>query len=330
LEPVKETGQTANATIKSVNEIRSAVSTLINLIFPDIKVTDHIHIQKVSLNFIRNNKYRTSKYIESWKGGKLLTLIRSITLINEDAFFLRMCFKQTQEITAALLAFFTLLRPIEIVQLSLEGWRDQGHGYILSTVLKNAQFVYTDIFIPHIEEEAISPARWVSRLIRLNKLIPTYKGKDDFLFIDWVTGKQASSYYIRQLLKSVLNQLEASSQYTAYSFKHAAISYLVERGVPEKDIEEAARYRSQQKSSMVANYYAVSEALKRIHLLLAKASELNPVSSSSVSQDHDIIPFQSLSSAPPSPPILDDRMQEIDSVRGDDRADDHSSPEHFN
>jgi hypothetical protein len=61
-----------------------------------------------------------------------------------------------------------------------------------------------------------------------------------------------------------------TTTFSAYSIKHAAMSFLVKNGASDADIELAAHYK--RKNEVIGQFYAKRESLKRIHDLLAKAT----------------------------------------------------------
>jgi site-specific recombinase XerD len=85
-----------------------------------------------------------------------------------------------------------------------------------------------------------------------------------YLFLN-NNNRQCSTSYMMTLLKGVLHQCGIDKEFSAYSFKHAMCKYLIDSGCSEADVDEAARWKQKSKSSMVANHYAYTFTMKRIH-----------------------------------------------------------------
>jgi hypothetical protein len=80
---------------------------------------------------------------------------------------------------------------------------------------------------------------------------------------------QLTTYHIRKILINNSTKAGIPSHFTAYSYKHAAISYLVRFNIPQQQIEQACRFKFHK------HEYAVSESVKQIHKLLAYATSQN-------------------------------------------------------
>jgi integrase len=250
----------------TVKVIKTALSTLLQITFSYNPTTE-----RTAKNLAKawNKDHKTgARYIEMW----------------EAANFLEWCNRNTfdfsvdptegqhellQEKTLALIAFFTLLRPNELQSLKFKpdkNFRRVENGIVTYITVKSYQNRITQLFIPNVDNNLqISPRHHVEHLLKLRK------AADEALFIDTKTGQQLSLYRIILALKEVLAQIGAAS-YGAYSFKHAAMTYLVKQNVPEKDINQAARYSSKGQQSVVGKYYACSEAQIKIFELIAQAA----------------------------------------------------------
>jgi hypothetical protein len=110
----------------------------------------------------------------------------------------------------------------------------------------------------------------VYTLIRPNELRSLRTDKSNFTRT--TEGAQLSDNKIHLSLKAILSYI-GPAQFGLYSFKHAAMTYLVKMNVPEAYIAQAARYKDKSQPSVIGKYYARTEAVKKIQILLSQAVE---------------------------------------------------------
>jgi hypothetical protein len=81
------------------------------------------------------------------------------------------------------------------------------------------------------------------------------------------------------------------SHFTAYSYKHAAISYLVKFNIPQQQIKQACRFKFYKQDSKIFAYYAISKSLKLIHKLLSSATSQNRTLEGLIENSKEIEPI---------------------------------------
>jgi predicted transcriptional regulator len=244
-----------------VRIVKTAVSMLLKLAF-GVKVADDVRAKVLARTWNRNHP-QTARYIEMWDAGTLLEYYRQnprkeITDSSQDYY-------EAVDRAVALTAFFTLMRPNEMASIRRDkNFKKMEDGFLAYITVKSYQDMKVPVFIPKTEDVNISPYAHIEALDRLNNNIALFSQKGD--------GAPLSTYAIRQSLNRTLRLIGVGDKYTAYSFKHAAMSFLVRNNTPREAINEAARYNLRKNNDIVAKYYARSEAVKKIHSLLAQAA----------------------------------------------------------
>jgi integrase len=259
--------QNKRITASTVRVIKTSLSTLLQVAF-SYDPTEAKIAKNLAKTWNKSHK-QGARYLEMWNAADLLDWCEK----NPIDFSVQPRMEQhdaLQTKTMALIALFTLLRPNELASLKFKPEKDFRRledGIVTYITVKSYQNRITQVFIHNVENFHISPRHHVEHLLKLRK------EEDEAVFINLKTGQQLSLYMTILALKDVLGQIGQAS-YGAYSFKHAAMTFLVKQKVPEKDINAAARYSSKGQPSIMGKYYACSEATKQIFELIAKAASL--------------------------------------------------------
>jgi hypothetical protein len=190
--------------------------------------------------------------------------------------------------TTILVGFFGLTRFMELVQIRIdEGCiiREKDGGYLMfkpkSSVNKDAL-----VFVPSIPDKRICPWAVIEKLMEFNELlvkVPSFKSKSSnfsstlllisphFLFLNPNSGGKLDSRFLTIKIKNKMGKMGIDSvRFTAYSTKHAVVTFLVDKGLSVDEIEKAMHYK--QKNNTITNHYAVKSAVKKASMLLASAA----------------------------------------------------------
>jgi hypothetical protein len=259
----------------SFNNIKSAVSSFFRLAFK-VEVSGNPRINFVTRQ--RNKEHPSmARYIEAWDAGKLLDYFRTLDLgcknetkSEEQKNDLHL--RYLHQKVSGLLMFFCLLRPAEMLRIIIEEVKVVSEGLFVLTSIKTMMTRRSFVFVPSLPKTpVICPCVAITELINFYKVMNV---QSIFLFSN-KEGKQLPHASLSGLLKDLLARAGIDARFTAYSIKHAAISFLINRGVPLKCIEQAARYRSVE--SVITKHYAVIPTMKVLHQLMAEASVMNPL-----------------------------------------------------
>jgi hypothetical protein len=230
-----------------------------------------------------NAKYKD----DIWDAGIVLDYYRNYTefydnlSVDEKALSLHSFYLVK---TAVLIAFFGLLRPMELIQLRIDKdyMKRESDGGSFKYKAKSQLNRDTFFFIPSMSDKRICPWEAVNKLIELNKIVfriltnsstpspLTNATNSIFLFICQNTGDKLESRFLSIQIKKELTKMGINTKdYSVYSIKHAAVSYLVKKKFTIKEIEQAMHYK--QKKSTVTNHYAVKASIKKVGVMLASA-----------------------------------------------------------
>jgi integrase len=250
----------------AVDITKSSVVSLFGLAFNiNSKFFSDAKIITQMLKGHRRMHPKLPRYLESWDISLFIDYCRNN--FESEAGYPDF-YECLQNRTIGIIAVFTFLRPVEIANLSFQGSREVTEGLYLTTLIKTEYARAAAVFIPKLSDDKISPYYWVTALRK--KVLET-NPKATSLFMTQSGQFKCSTYQIRKALNNILIKLGLGNIYTAYSFKHAAMSYLVKQNVPAAQIEEACRYKFVMRQSMLAQFYAVTEASLKIPRILAEA-----------------------------------------------------------
>jgi hypothetical protein len=232
-----------------ISSMKSNICNLFDLAF-NVKLGEVAILQAWSRYSNKSNKSK-SRYIQTWDAGLLLDFIReqstNLTLVSADLHYFILLR------TVALISFFTILRPCELLDIYLDGMQVTSEGCVVLTSIKTCKTKLTRIFIPKVKDPRICPFLHLMRLIQLNKelfgtsspsLSPSFTPTSELLpssslvWIDSYRGTPLTNYTLRKGLRLIMSKAGIQDMFTAYSYKHAAISYLVKNGVTEAAINE--------------------------------------------------------------------------------------------
>jgi hypothetical protein len=138
-------------------------------------------------------------------------------------------------------------------------------GLILRTVVKTNQEKHTLVFVPKLSDDRIDPCGAVTELVKLVRQRHG-NGEGIHLFMKYLERVPLFTYNLKSMLVETLRAAQIQ-RYTAYTYKHAAMKYLVEHNVSLDTINTAARY----KKAIVGKFYSYVPSLRKMHELLAQA-----------------------------------------------------------
>jgi site-specific recombinase XerD len=255
-----------NATEGSIRACKSHVSTLFKLLYNKSPMEQY-DIKRQIVPFLQEHPV-VPKYLVVWDAGILLDYYRNIHEIFQSR---KEGITFVQQKVAALVMFFGLLRPKEIAELTFKGAQQNESGIIFGTTVKASKHAMITLFLPKVEEECICPVRAVERLKELNRQIRGggYTANKS-LFIDPDTLRQLTKEIISKLIRGLLRTIGIEEKYTAYSIKHAAMSYLMANNTSVNTLEIMAHYKKARNT--VAEHYAVVPFLQQAHMMLARAT----------------------------------------------------------
>jgi site-specific recombinase XerD len=153
--------------------------------------------------------------------------------------------------------FFTILRPNELTNLSKQSIKHEKEGALLCTKVKTVNDQLVNVFIPKVEDIRICPWSHLNKLMEYNEI--NFTDNLDYIWLQPKGGSHLTTHHIWKILLNDLTKAGILSHFTAYSYKHAAISYLVRFGIPQQQIEQACRFKFHKQSSMISAYYTVSD-----------------------------------------------------------------------
>jgi site-specific recombinase XerD len=261
-----------NCPTSAVLLIKSAVCSLFHLAFY-FDARNLPMIQQWIKSWKKKNIIKRKRFVNIWDAGLLLDYLRTVKIDLEEEVIFDEDYKILQDKTIALVAFFTILRSSELANLNKQSLIQHDDGALLSTKIKTVNDQLVNIFIPKVEDVRIYPWSHLNKLMEYNDINFT-----DNLNLIWRQpkgGSQLTTYHIRKILTDNLAKAGISFHFTSYSYKHAAISFLVRFGIPQQQIEQACRLKFHKNSSTISTYYAVSDSLKQIHKLFASATSRN-------------------------------------------------------
>jgi hypothetical protein len=243
--------------------IKSNIRNLFDLAF-GVKLGEVTILLSWSRSFEKGHKGK-EKYTQAWDAGLLLDYIRTETtnIVEDNSHMHEFILLRT----IALVAFFTILRPVELLNIELVPDQIFTEGCVVLATIKTSQTKFTRIFIPRIKDYRICPFFHLMRLLYLNKTLFNSPSKE--IWVNSSNGKVLSSFILRKNLQIIMKKAGIQDTFTAYSYKHAAISFPVKSGVSESEIDQACRFKFNKINLVISQYYAVSETQKKIHLLLA-------------------------------------------------------------
>jgi integrase len=261
-----------NCPISTVLLIKSAVCNLFHLAF-NFDVGNLPIIQQWIKSGKNTNIIKRERFVETWDAGLLLDYLKTVKIDLTEEIILDEDYKVLLYKTVAFVAFFTILRPNELANLNKRSIIQQDDGVFLCTKIKTINNQLVNVFIQKVEDKRICPWSHLNKLMEYNDITFT-----DNFYLLWRQpkgGSQLTTYYIRKILTDNLIKASIPSHFTAYSYKHAAISFLVRFGISQQQIEQACRFKFHKDRSMISAYYAVSDSLKQTHKLLASATSRN-------------------------------------------------------
>jgi site-specific recombinase XerD len=101
-----------------------------------------------------------------------------------------------------------------------------------------------------VEDTRICPWSHLNKLMEYNEI--TFTDNSEYIWRQPKGGSHLTTYHIRKVLMNNLTRAGIPPHFTAYSYKHAAISYLVRFGIPQQQIEQACRFKFHKQASMIS------------------------------------------------------------------------------
>jgi hypothetical protein len=256
--------------------VKSAVCHLFKLAF-EVDTGNNTAIKLWTEWFKKQNK-SVNRYQDVFHAGQLLDYLRGdfdrVEKLKEEAEEkktpLNIYNEELLMRSVVLVAFFSILRPGEMLTMRIDGMIRQEDGLIVHVEVKTLKNQLTRVFIPKLADQRICPCYHVELILKINE---TLQERNPYLWRRQFGGARLSPYFFKKFMEETLRRADIDTEtFTAYSYKHAVIKYLISQGVPEKDINEACRFKWKKNQSMISKYYAVTEAEKRIHKLLAQVT----------------------------------------------------------
>lgn len=150
-----------------------------------------------------------------------------------------------------LLLLMTLCRPYELSTINMQESRRSEKGYELAVNLKTSvQRSIIPVPKQKPEDESICPVLCIDALWKIASR--DYRQEKTFL-LNTRTHKPLTAVGIRKLTEEGLQLIGIPERFSAYSTKHAAISNLLQKGVPEAIVARHARLST--RSHTATNHY---------------------------------------------------------------------------
>jgi integrase len=185
----------------------------------------------------KSNIVKRERFVETWDAGLLLDYLRTVKIDLTEDIILDEDYRMLLNKTISLVAFFTILRPNELANLNKQSVKQQKDGALLCTKIKTVNDQLANIFIPKVEDTRICPWSHLNKLMEYNDI--SFKDDVNSIWKQPKGGSQLTTYHIRKILTENLSKAGIPSHFTAYSYKHVAIPFLVKFGIPQQQIERA-------------------------------------------------------------------------------------------
>jgi hypothetical protein len=152
-----------------------------------------------------------------------------------------------------------------MIRMDMTAMAEIEGGLHLSAVLKNAP-EFSDCVLSAVDEEAICP---VHALLELWGRVREHSPQATGLFLTDNYLDPMNKYRLELDMRQTMHDANVPVQFTPYSIKHAAITYLIGDGVPESIINKNARMSLQ--AGTAIKHYLVGEACRKVAAVIASA-----------------------------------------------------------
>jgi hypothetical protein len=266
----------------------SAVSSFLQLIFKD---SQNAFVNKITRQVSRgyNLEYvKVERYQELWDANIAMKYwnnkVFDIDKIpQEDKVKESFLFYRNK--TIFLFAFFSLLRPSELANLRIsKDFRlSTKDGDFFTLEIKSFSGWKRKVFVPRLENKKLCPLENLEKLIIVTRQYQMILQTEEELFgkkngiintnLDFAFLKDncRDKLNCRLISISIKRELENMgidvSKYTAYSMKHAVVSFLTKLHVPADLLDTLVHYKMKNKT--IITHYAHFEASKQLYKLLA-------------------------------------------------------------
>jgi hypothetical protein len=240
--------------------VRSALSALFRLVFSGKEFGTLFQARLMSRN-IRKEKPRMAKHKQVFDITLLLDQYRKMGK-NKDLSDVLL-----REKVVTMLTLYIILRPIDMLRMDLSGMLEVEGGFHFSAVLKNTP-EYSECVLARVAETTICP---VNAFLELWNRVKTHvhgNALKGLFFCDDYT-QPLNKYFLEREMRHLMFLAGIAKEYTPYSIKHAAMTFLIASGVSENIVNRNARLS--QNAHTAIKHYFIGEACKIASQTIATA-----------------------------------------------------------
>jgi hypothetical protein len=134
--------------------------------------------------------------------------------------------------TIALVAFFTILSPNKLANLNRQNFREDSESALLCTKIETVSDQLINIFIQKLKNIRICLWFYLSKLLEYNGF--NFSDNSELIWCQPKEDSRLTSYHVRKILTDNLSKLSIPFSFTAYSYKHTTIYFLIKYNIPQR------------------------------------------------------------------------------------------------